>query len=75
MTDQFTKPFTDLFKAGQNAQFPAQVQSFIQDGLSKTRDAALTSIAAIKGGTEQLSKVNVFAPQETAVITAKVFDR
>ena len=47
MNDQFTKPFTDLFKAGQNVQIPAQLQSLVQDGLSKTRDAAVTSLAIL----------------------------
>jgi hypothetical protein len=74
MNDQFTKPFTDLFKAAPTGQIPAQVQSFVQDGLAKTRDAALNSIAAIKTGADSLGKVNVLAPKEAGEITAKMFD-
>ena len=74
MTDLFTKPFTDLFKTTTSSQLPAQVQTLVQDGLSKTRQAALTSITAIKDGAEQLGKVNLLAPKEAAEFTAKLFD-
>ena len=70
MTDQFTKPFTDLFKGAPACQIPVQLQSFVRDGLSKTRDAALTSLAAIKTGADSLGKVNV----EAGEFNAKLFD-
>ena len=74
MTDQFTKPFTDLFKDAPAGQIPAQLQSFIQDGLSKTRNAALTSLAAIKSGAGSFGQVNIVAPKEAGEFTAKLFD-
>ena len=74
MTDHFTKPFTDLFKDAPAGQIPAQLQSFVQDGLSKTRDAALTSLAAIKTGAEAFGQVNIVAPKEAGEFTAKLLD-
>ncbi len=74
MTDQFTKPFTNLLKTAQYGQLPEHVQTLVQDGLSKSREATLRSIAAAKDGAEAFGKVNLGAPKETGELAAMVFD-
>ena len=74
MTNQSTKPITDLFMLAQTSLLPAQMQSLVQDGLSKTRDAALKSLMVVKDSADLLSKANLFAPKESGAVTKKIFD-
>ena len=74
MNDQFTKPFTDLFKTAPYGQLPDQLQTFVQDGLSKTREAALKSIAVVKDGAEALGKSSPVAAKETGELTSRAFE-
>lgn len=71
MTDQFTKPFADLFKA----ELPEQFQAMVQDGIAKSREVAVKSIAAVKDGAETLGKANPIAAKETSALTAKAFEQ
>lgn len=71
MNDQFTKPFADLFKG----QFPNQLQTAVQDGLAKTREMTIQSIAAAKDGAEALGKASPVASKETGALTSKAFEQ
>ena len=75
MNDQFTKPFTDLFKAAPYGQMPDQLQTPMQDGLAKTRDATLKSISAVRDGAEALGKSSPLASKETGALTTRVFEQ
>ena len=74
LTNQSTKPIADLFMLAQTSHLPAQMQSLVQDGLSKTRDAALKSLLVVKDGADSISKANSFVPKESGAVTKKVFD-
>lgn len=74
MTDQFTKPFTDLLNPAKFGQLPGQMQTAFQDGLAKTRDLTLKSIDAAKTGAESLGKSSV-VPKETGALTTKAFEQ
>ena len=76
VTNQSTKPITGLFMLAQTSHLPAQMQSLVQDGLSKTRDAALKSLMVVKDSADfdLLSKANHFAPKESGAVTKKIFD-
>lgn len=71
MTDQYAKQFSDLFKA----QLPEQLQTLVQDGLAKSREVAVQSIAAAKEGAEALGKANPVAAKEASALTAKAFEQ
>lgn len=71
MTDQYTKQFADLFKA----QLPEQLQTFVHEGLAKSREVAVQSIAVAKNGAEALGKASPVAPKEASALTAKAFDQ
>ena len=75
MADQFTKPFADLFKLGSFGQLPDQMQTFVQDGLAKTREATLKSISVVKDGATALGKASPVASKETGAFTDKAFDQ
>lgn len=75
MTDPFTKPFADLFKMAPYGQMPGQMQNLVTDGLAKTREATLQSIAAAKNGAETFGKVSPVAAKETGEFTAKAFEQ
>lgn len=69
MYDQFTKPFSEFFKT----QLPEQLQTMAHDGLAKSRDVALQSIAVAKDGAEAFGKACPVAPKEASALTAKAF--
>ena len=75
MNDQFTKQFTDMFKANSFGQIPGQMQSAVQDGIAKTRDVTLQSIAAVRNGAETFGKSNMVAPKESGALTSRVFEQ
>ena len=75
MTDQFIKPFTKMFEATSLNQLPEQTQAIVHDGLAKTRDAALKSIAAVKVGAEALGKASPIAAKETGAFTTRAFEQ
>ncbi len=71
MNDQFTKQFSEMFKA----QLPEQFQTMVQDGLAKSRDVTVKSIVAAKDGAEQMGKSSPVAPKETSALTSKAFEQ
>ena len=71
MTDQFTKQFSEMFKA----QLPEQFQTMMQDGLAKSREVALKSIVAAKDGAEQFGNASPVASKEGSALTSKAFEQ
>ena len=71
MNDQYAKQVSDLFKT----QLPEQLQTLVHDGLAKSREVAVKSIAAAKDGAEALGKASPVAPKEASALTAKAFEQ
>jgi len=75
MTAQFALPFADLLKTASFGQLPNQVQTFVEDGLIKSREATLKSFAAAKEGAEAIEKVTTVAQRGSGELAAKFFDQ
>lgn len=64
---------TDLYTTLFKVQLPEQLQTLVQDGLAKSREVALQSIAVAKDGAEAFGKISPVAPKEAGALTAKAF--
>jgi hypothetical protein len=76
MNEQFTKPFTDMFKADMfKAAMPEQLQTLVQDGLAKSREVTVKSIVAAKDGAAYVGKSIPVASAETGALTETAFQQ
>ena len=72
MSEQFTRQVEEFFAASNNVNIPDNVQSIVEDGVAKTRDAYLKINAVTKDGVKAFEDAMTAAYAGTKTIGEKV---
>jgi hypothetical protein len=72
MNEQFTRQVEEFFAVSNNVSIPDNVQSVVEDGVAKTRDAYLKINAVIKDGAKAFDEAMTAAYAGTKTLAEKV---
>jgi len=72
MNEQFTRQVEEFFAVSNNVSIPDNVQSIVEDGVAKTRDAYLKINAVTKDGAKAFDEAMTAAYAGTKTLAEKV---